>query len=248
MQRRTAKQPPACFCMMEDCVKKRIIRMGIAAAILICAALMTGLPAKPKKLEAIAPAQERDFMHAALTYDEGLRTLRGTQTWIARNRTGSDLDEIVLRLYMNGWDGCSVHLSGVTVDGVGVSCTQDADDPTLLTIAYPWRAGEEIALEWTVMLKHGKQDGVPVILLPSLAMYEGGEWRKDAYDDLADPSYAQPFDFVTLLDGEVVARARMARDACFAMGAVTREKDYSGVRIRAIAQDAATAKLMASAS
>ena len=227
-------------------MRKRSIYLGIAAALLlaVCAAMIFGFEAKPKALEPIEPVPERDFMRASLAYDEGLRTLRGTQTWTAQNRTGGDLDGIVLRAYMNGWDGCSAQVSGVKVNGEDVFFAKDADDPTVITIDYPWREGEEIVIDWTVMIKHAKTDGAALILLPELAMAENGAWRTDAYDDLAEPSYAQPFDFVTLLDGEVIARARMARDAGFVMGSVTREKEQGGVRIRAVAQDAAAAKTL----
>ena len=200
--------------------------------------LLTGT----KTLSDIEPEAGKDFMKTTLTYDQGLRTLRGTQRLTAENRTGADLDEIVLRAYMNGWEGCSVQVSGAAVNNESVLVAPDEDDPTVIRIHYPWRAGEAISLDWTVMIKHAKTDGAPVILLPALAMNENGTWRTDIYDDLADPSYAQPFDFVTLLDGVVVARGRMARDAGFAMGDAQREREVSGVRIRTIAQKAGAAK------
>ena len=72
--------------------------------------------------EPIAAQDGRDFMQASLTYDPGTRTLRGTQTLTATNRSGEARTEAVLRLYMNGEAGASVSVSGVTVDGRSVSC------------------------------------------------------------------------------------------------------------------------------
>lgn len=226
-------------------MKKRIICAAIAvlaaAALAVCFGGKTG--GKPA---AIQPAPDRDFMRASLTYDEGLRTLRGTQTLIAENRTGEDLEEIVLRLYMNGMDGANAAVSGVTMNGKALSFSQDADDPTVLTIDYPWQSGEGIELSWTVMLKHGRSDGAAVITLPSLAMYEDGAWRTDAYDVLAEPSYAEAFDYVIELNGEIAAQLRMARDASFVIPGEAEEsvKEVSGVRIRVLACDAGAARVM----
>lgn len=225
-------------------MKKKIVWSMAALLAAACALFFAGRTAKPKALERIEPMPGRDFMRASLTYDEALRTLRGTQTIEAENRTGVDLSEIVLRAYINGWDGCSAQLSGMKVNGKIVSFSQDDDDPTVLKIDYSWRAGEKIVLDWTVMIKHAKTSGAAVILLPCFAMIEDGAWRMDAYDDLADPSFAQPFDFMVELDGEAVACGRLARDAGFAMGSVIKEREVSGVRIRAIAQNTGIANTL----
>lgn len=226
-------------------MKKKMLWLCALLAIIAAGAVL-GLAKKPEKTTPIGPASGRDFMRASLSYDQGLRTLRGTQTMTAQNRTGENLDEIVLRLYMNGLEGCTVSVSGVTVNGSSASFAQDADDPTVLRIRHPWASEAEISLGWTVMIKHAKTDGAAVITLPSPAMYEDGAWRTDAYDTLAEPSYGEAFDFTIELDGEIAAQMRMARDASFALlpDGKVREKEVSGVRIRALAKDAGTAKAL----
>jgi len=242
LQKRTATCCPLVL-MWRVRVRKKII--GIALLMCMAAAIAWLMQKKPQEITPAAPVSGRDFMQASLTYDEGLRTLRGTQTLDAQNRGEADRDNIVLRLYMNGWEGCSAVVSGVSVNGESTAYAQDADDPTVLTIDYPWKAQEEITIGWTVMIRHAKAEGAALITLPGLAMYENGAWRTDAYDDLADPSYAEAFDYVIELDGGIAAQMRMARDASFALGRGTvKEKELRGVRIRAMAQDSRTAKLL----
>lgn len=224
--------------------KKKVWLCALLLVIAVGAAL--GFLKKPEKAAPIGPATGRDFMRASLDYDRGLRTLRGTQTMTAQNRTGEDLDEIVLRLYMNGLEGCAASVSGVTVNGSSVSFAQDADDPTVLRIFHPWASEAEISLGWTVMIKHAKTEGAAIITLPSPAMYEDGAWRTDEYDALSEPSYGEAFDFTIEIDGEIAAQMRMARDASFALlsDGKVREKEVSGVRLCALAQNAGTAKAL----
>ena len=120
---------PACFDRWGICVnKKKVWLCALMLVIAVGAAL--GFLKKPEKAAPIGPVTGRDFMRASLDYDRGLRTLRGTQTMTAQNRTGEDLDEIVLRLYMNGLEGCAASVSGVTVNGGAASFEQDQEDPT----------------------------------------------------------------------------------------------------------------------
>lgn len=231
---------------------KRIVRM--LAAALACVLLAAGLAlfaggGTPKALEPISKSEARDYVHAALTYDRGTRTLRGSVEMTLRNRTGESLDRIVLRAYMNGEDERAVSVSGAQIDGSPVAFLPDEDDPTVLRAEYAWPDGDAISLTFTMMIRHEKADGAAIVTLPSLAMYEGGAWREDAYDPLAGVSYAQPFDYTIELDGEIAARMRMARDASFALpGGKALEKEVPGVRLRALAEDAQTAgKLLAQA-
>lgn len=230
-------------------MKKR--SLWIAALLLIVAELLLVIDRNENRLvEPIEPIAGCDFMRASLTYDEGLRTLRGTQTIKVENRTGSDLSQIVLRLHMNASAGESAAVSGVSVNGKAVKAVQDADDPTVVRIDYPWQSGEKIELSWTVMIKHADSDGAAVITLPQLAMIEDGAWRTDAYDDLVDPSYAGAFDYRIELEGETVAAMRLARDASFALegGAKAKEKEVSGVTVRALGRDAGAAKKLLDAA
>ena len=224
-------------------MRKKII--GIALLMCMAAAIAWLMQKKPQEIVPLEPVSGRDFMQVSLTYDEGLRTLRGTQTLSAKNRSEADRDNIVLRLYMNGWEGCSAVVSGISVTGESAAYAQDADDPTVLTIGYPWKAQEEITIGWTVMITHAKAEDAAVITLPGIAMHENGAWRTDAYDDLAEPSYAGAFDYAIELDGRITAQMRMARDASFALNSgAAKEKELLGVRIRALAQDSRTAKML----
>lgn len=222
--------------------------------------------------ERIQPTRERDFYSVGLNYDAGTRTLRGRQTLTAVNRTGEDMENMVLRLYMNGVNGGSAAVSGVTANGKGVTFAQDENDPTVLTINRTFAAGETVELGWTVMIKHPKTDGAAIITLPTLAMLEDGAWRTDAYDALAEPSYGAALDyeiahmivpngvcaaFGGTLVGAVIdnspvytAQMRMARDISFALlnDGWEKHKDVSGVRVRALSQDSGTAKKLLEAA
>ena len=164
-----------------------LLAMLMLAALALC---LRGTGALTVDASPLAACAERDFMQASLTYDPGTRTLRGRQTLAATNRSDDDRTEAVLRLYMNGEAGASVAISGVTVEGQSVACAPEADDPTVLRIPLDWAAGQTVEIAFTVMVKHAQTDAAAVITLPALAVYEDGAWRADAYDELADPSYA----------------------------------------------------------
>ena len=225
--------------------RKRIAIAGALLAVLLAALILAGTAGRRggKQPEEIGPADGRDFVRAVLDYDAGTRTLRGTQTMTLTNRTGVLLEEIVLRAYMNGWDGAQVLVSGASVGGEAVSLAQDADDPTVLRAACNWAPGETMELTFTLRIKHAKADGAALIQLPGLAMWENGAWREDEYDALADPSYAAPFDYTVRVDGETAAQMRGARDASFALaaGVKTRSRSVGSVQVTAMAQDASTA-------
>lgn len=226
--------------------RKRIAIAGALLAVLLTAALiLAGTAGRRggKRAEEIGPADGQDFVRAVLDYDAGTRTLRGTQTMTLTNRTGVLLEEIVLRAYMNGWDGAQVLVSGASVGGEAVSLSEDADDPTVLRAAHGWAPGETVELTFTLRIKHAKTSGAALIQLPALAMWENGAWREDEYDALADPSYAGTFDYTVRVDGETAAQMRGARDASFALdtGVKTRSRSVGSVQVTAMAQDASTA-------
>lgn len=249
---------------------KRIAEVALCVVLLVSAGLAFWLRANRRltaSLDALQPTQERDFMRASLTYDAGTRTLRGTQTLQATNRGDTARTEAVLRLYMNGETGSSAAVTGVQVDGVDVSYAQDEDDPTVLRIPFNWAAGQTVELTWTVMVKHAKADAAAVITLPALAVFENGAWRTDAFDALAEPSYAEAFDYVLELIcadstqaafggaltnrrwetgvGETLYTVQMqgARDVAFALGyeGAVRQNERDGVLITALAGDGGTA-------
>ena len=257
---------------MTGRTRRAAVRVIALLALLALAALALGLRLHgtgtlTADVAPVAAGAARDFMQVSLTYDPGTRTLRGTQTLQATNRGGDDRTEAVLRLYMNGEAGASVAVSGVRVDGQSVSCAPDADDPTVLRIPLDWAAGQTVTIAFTVMLKHAQADAVAVITLPALAVYEDGAWRDDAFDELADPSYAGAFDYALSLIcpdtakvafggaltgsrwetgvGETLYTAQMqgARDVAFALckGGAVRQRQTDGVLVTAIASDGATA-------
>lgn len=252
--------------------KRSTVRLIGLLALLALGALALGLRLNGAKTmtarqEPVAPTAARDFMQASLTYDPGTRTLRGTQTLAATNRGGEARTEAVLRLYMNGEAGASVSVSGVTVDGQSVSCSPDADDPTVLRIPLDWAAGQTVEIAFTVMVRHAQTDVSAVITLPALAVFEDGAWRTDAFDELSDPSYAEAFDYTLSLVcpdtakaafggaliesrwetgvGETLYTAQMqgARDVAFALckGGAVRQREVDGVLVTAMAGGSATA-------
>ena len=103
--------------------KRRTARLiALLALTALCALVVFTMRIRDTKrmtaaLDPIAPDTARDFMSASLVYDAGTRTFRGTQTLRATNRTGEDLEEIVLRAMMNGVSEDSVSITNVTVDG-----------------------------------------------------------------------------------------------------------------------------------
>lgn len=216
--------------------------------LLVLAAAAVGLclsaDDKSAEIKEIEFSGERDILRANFTYDAGTRTLRGTQTMEITNRTGAALDSIVLRLHMNGQDEDAVAVSAVSIDGEPVS--GEWDDPTVLRIAYPWRAEHAVSLSFTLMIKHEKKEGAAIVTLPSLAAFEDGAWRTDAYDELTGPSYGEAFDFTVSVDNQIAAQMCGARDASFALlpGGKTKEKEISGARIRVLARDAGRAGLL----
>ncbi len=251
-------------------------RMLAAAAILLPLALvalfgamhMRGSRALTAKQELLSPSAERDFMSVSLTYDPGTRTLRGTQTLRATNRSQSARTEAVLRLMMNGEMEDSVSVSAVTADGESVSASPDESDPTVLRIPLDWQPGQTVELRWTVMVRHPKNDGAACVTLPVLALCEGGVWRTDAYDALAMPGCAEAFDLTmdvivpdeakAVFGGALIAQrwetgigetlyiAQMsgARDASFALmsGGALRQREADGVLLSALGKSASEAR------
>lgn len=193
---------------------------------------------------ALQPQAERDFVRAELTYDAGTRTLRGTQSVTITNRTGAPLQEIVLRAYMNGWTDAGAVVSGAALAGEEIRFAEDADDPTVLRADCALAAGETAELTFTVMLRHAKDSGI--VQLPVPALWADGAWRTDAFDALADSSYAEAFDFTVTVDGVIAAQMRGARDASFALypEGRTRRRTACGVRLTAMAQDGKQADVL----
>ena len=162
--------------MMNGKAKRHAMCAAVLLALLALGALALGLRLHDARTmtaqqEPIAAQDGRDFMQASLTYDPGTRTLRGTQTLTATNRSDKARTQAVLRLYMNGEAGASVSVSGVTVDGRSVSCSQEEDDPTVLRIPFDWAAGQTVEVGFTVMIKHAQMDAAALITLPALAVF-----------------------------------------------------------------------------
>ncbi|MGN0775362.1 MAG: M1 family aminopeptidase [Candidatus Ventricola sp.] len=213
---------------------RRILACALLAAAAVCGAVVIGgMPGKEPPVQERAFSGERDIVRARLNYDAGLRTLRGTQEMTITNRTGSAMEEIVLRLPMNAQDENAVAVSNVQVNGEKAAYALNEDDPTVLRVAHSFLPGETLEITFTLMIRHPRTTGTAVVTLPQLAMPEDGAWRIDAYDELVDVSYAQAFDCAVWLEDELRLCMEGARDASFAIrcGGKTRTRTAGSVSV-----------------
>ncbi len=155
------------------------------------------------KLPAMRQNAERDSLLITAQATEDMRTLKGNMQLTTTNRTGGELTELVFRLYANGVREGSMVVSGVTIDGNAVSFATDADDPSVLRVPYALKSGDtvDVAFRFALTVPRGESEiartddsALLIGALPMLAMWENGAWRTDAYDALAETSYAQPVD------------------------------------------------------
>lgn len=257
--------------------KRRLNRVVVGLSLLALAAMLLALHLRggrplTAQQAAISPEAERDFMSVSLTYDPGTRTLRGTQTLLATNRSDAAREEIVLRLLMNGEEEDSVAVSSVTADGQSVDASLEADDTTVLRVPLSWQPGQTVELSFTLMARHPKGDGASAVTLPVLALCEDGVWQTDAYDALAMPGCAEAFEVsltLTMPDtakavfgpaliarswengiGETMYTAQMrgARDVSFALmaGGALRQREVGGVLVSALGKSASEANRLLS--
>lgn len=155
------------------------------------------------KLPAMQQSAERDSLSVTAQATEDMRTLKGDMQLTTTNRTGGELTELVFRLYANGVREGSMVISGVTIDGKETSFAPDADDPSVLRVPYALKSGDtvDVAFRFALTIPRGESEiartddsALLIGALPMLAMWENGAWRTDAYDALAETSYAQPVD------------------------------------------------------
>ena len=155
------------------------------------------------KLPAMQQNAERDSLSITAQATEDMRTLKGNMQLTTTNRTGGELTDLVFRLYANGVREGNMVVSGVTIDGNAVSFATDADDPSVLRVPYALKSGDtvDIAFHFALTIPRGESEiartddsALLIGALPMLAMWENGAWRTDAYDALAETSYAQLVD------------------------------------------------------
>ncbi len=155
------------------------------------------------KLPAMQQNAERDSLLITAQATEDMRTLKGNMQLTTTNRTGGELTELVFRLYANGVREGSMVISGVTIDGKETSFAPDADDPSVLRVPYALKSGDtvDVAFRFALTVPRGESEiartddsALLIGALPMPAMWENGAWRTDAYDALAETSYAQPVD------------------------------------------------------
>lgn len=155
------------------------------------------------KLPAMRQNAERDSLLITAQATEDMRTLKGDMQLTTTNRTGGELTELVFRLYANGVREGSMVISGVTIDGKETSFAPDADDPSVLRVPYALKSGDtvDVAFRFALTVPRGESEiartddsALLIGALPMPAMWENGAWRTDAYDALAETSYAQPVD------------------------------------------------------
>ena len=155
------------------------------------------------KLPAMRQNAERDSLLITAQATEDMRTLKGDMQLTTTNRTDGELTELVFRLYANGVREESMVISGVTIDGKETSFAPDADDPSVLRVPYALKSGDtvDVAFRFALTVPRGESEiartddsALLIGALPMPAMWENGAWRTDAYDALAETSYAQPVD------------------------------------------------------
>ena len=155
------------------------------------------------KLPAMRQNAERDSLLITAQATEDMRTLKGNMQLTTTNRTGGELTELVFRLYANGVREGSMVVSEMTIDGKETSFAPDADDPSVLCVPYALKSGDtvDVAFRFALTVPRGESEiartddsALLIGALPMLAMWENGAWRTDAYDALAETSYAQPVD------------------------------------------------------
>ena len=155
------------------------------------------------KLPAMRQNAERDSLLITAQATEDMRTLKGNMQLTTTNRTGGELTELVFRLYANGVREGSMVISEMTIDGKETSFAPDADDPSVLRVPYALKSGDmaDISLHFALTIPRGESEiartddsALLIGALPMPAMWENGAWRTDAYDALAETSYAQPVD------------------------------------------------------
>ena len=155
------------------------------------------------KLPAMQQSAERDGLSVTAQATEDMRTLKGDMYLTTTNRTGEDWTELVFRLYANGIREGSMVVSGVTIDGNAVSFATDADDSSVLRVQHALKSSDmaDISLHFALTIPRGESEiartddsALLIGALPMPAMWENGAWRTDAYDALAETSYAQPVD------------------------------------------------------
>ena len=214
--------------------KRLLIGIGLLIAFLLLGVwrLTARRSAQELVLPPIEPDGQRDFLQADLRYDEGTRTLRGTQTITATNRTDDALSEMVLRLYPDGGNDDNVAVTGIKANGLSVRSERDEEDDSLLRIALDWQPGQTMEISFSLMLKHSKAEGASIITLPSPAKSDGSIWPA--------------FDYAVTLNErnqERTIQMQHARDASFVIfsGGKTKQKQIDGVLVTALAQSAAQA-------
>lgn len=176
-----------------------LVILGVGCAL----GLSRGQKTMLAKLPAMQQNAERDSLSITAQATEDMRTLKGNMQLTTTNRTGGELTELVFRLYANGVREGSVVISEMTIDGKETSFAQDADDPSVLRVPYALKSGDtvDVAFRFALTVPRGESEiartddsALLIGALPMLAMWENGAWRTDAYDALAETSYAQPVD------------------------------------------------------
>lgn len=176
-----------------------LVILGVSCAF----GLSRGQKTMLAKLPAMQQSAERDSLSVTAQATEDMRTLKGDMYLTTTNRTGEDWTELVFRLYANGIREGSMVVSGVTIDGNAVSFATDADDSSVLRVQHALKSGDmaDISLHFALTIPRGESEiartddsALLIGALPMPAMWENGAWRTDAYDALAETSYAQPVD------------------------------------------------------
>lgn len=170
-----------------------------------------------------------DFVSAYGQLDEdGLLEIE--QTFYLKNRTGAEMEDIVLRQYANAAYDTQVQACGASVNGDAYEVLCDDEDATLYRIARAWAADEEIelTLSTTIRIADGAQPAV--VSLPVPAALQDGQWRTDAWDVLAGKTHTQAMDgYLHLLYPQTLTAAFAGEAGHLGMPAGSQEGVLSAV-------------------
>ena len=162
-------------------------RMMVAAAVIsvlmLCAGLWFVRGISPLTAGNTPMDAGEDFVTAYGQLDAD-GTLNIEQTFYLTNRTGVELEEIVLRLYVSGNDPAAVKSLEASVNGDLIDIEIDEDDATLVTVVRPWAKDEEIDLTLWTKIQADMSDRIALITLPVLASFRDGQWQTEPFDPL----------------------------------------------------------------
>lgn len=171
----------------------------------------------PTNETVLTAAQGLDSITVDASFDPETRQLTATQVMTLRNPSGQALDSLTLRSYSgaylyedtspaasdelfaacygNSFSTGGLILDSAQVNGKTVQHTW-GDDKTVLILPAAWPKGSSITVQLTYHVnipdcasRFGVKDGIYALgnVFPTLALWQDGAWRTDAYISIGDP-------------------------------------------------------------